>query len=90
LYRYSSPYCHALFQDSELSGASVAVEGNIERRMGVTGRRGRRRKGLLDDFKGKRGYLNLEGEAQYGAVWGICFGRGYGSVVGQTAECVNE
>jgi len=32
------------------------IEGKIEGRKGVTGRRGRRRKQLLDDLKGKRGY----------------------------------
>ena len=32
------------------------IEGKIERRIEVTGRRGRRRMQLLDDHKEKRGY----------------------------------
>ena len=30
------------------------IEGQIEGRIGVTGRRGKRRKQLLDDLKGRR------------------------------------
>jgi hypothetical protein len=33
------------------------IEGKIEGRIEMTGRRGRRRKQLLDDLKEKRGYL---------------------------------
>jgi hypothetical protein len=54
------------------------------------GRRGRRRKQLLDGFKGKRGYLKLEGEALDRALLRTCIGKGYGPVVGETAECMNE
>jgi hypothetical protein len=39
------------------------TEGNIEGRIKVTGRRGRRRKQLLDDFKEARGYRKLKQEA---------------------------
>ena len=83
-------YYYALFEDSELSDASVALEGKIQGRITVTRKRRRRRKQLLDGFKGKRGYLKLEGEALDRAVWRTCFGSGYGPVVGETAECMNE
>jgi hypothetical protein len=53
------------------------IEGNIE----VTGRRGRRRKQLLDDFKETRRYWNLKEEALDRTFWRTCFGRGYGPVV---------
>jgi hypothetical protein len=51
------------FQDSELSDASVPLEGKIEGKITVRGRRGRRRKKLVDGFKDKRGYLEGEGES---------------------------
>jgi len=35
------------------------IEGEIKGRIKVTGRRGRRRKKLLYDLKGKRGYCKL-------------------------------
>jgi hypothetical protein len=39
------------------------IEGKIEGRIEVTGRRGRRRKRLLDDFKEMREYWKLKEEA---------------------------
>jgi hypothetical protein len=36
------------------------IEGNIEARIAVTGRGGRRRKQLLGDFDEKRGYYKLK------------------------------
>jgi hypothetical protein len=36
------------------------IAGKMERRIGVTGRRGRRRKQQLDDVKEKRGCLKLK------------------------------
>jgi hypothetical protein len=51
----------------------------------MTGRRGRRRKQLLDDLKGKKRYCKLKQEALDVTAWGTCFGRGYGPVVRQTA-----
>jgi hypothetical protein len=39
------------------------IEGRIEGRIEVTGRRGRRRKQLLDDLKENRGYCKLKEEA---------------------------
>jgi len=39
------------------------IEGNIEVRIKVTGRRGRRHKQLMDDLKETRGYRKLKQEA---------------------------
>jgi len=52
----------------------------------VTGRRGRRRRKLLDDLKGRRGYSHLKEEALDRIVWRAPFGRGFGLVVEQTAK----
>jgi hypothetical protein len=52
----------------------------------VTGRRGRRRKKLLDDLMEKRGYWKLKEEALDRTPWRTRFGRGYGPVVRQTTE----
>jgi hypothetical protein len=52
----------------------------------VTGRRGRRRNQLLDDFKERRGYCKLKEEALDRTLWITRFGRGYGPVVRQTTE----
>jgi hypothetical protein len=52
----------------------------------VTGRRGRKRKKLLDDLKEKRGYSHLKKEALDRAMWRTSFGRGFGPVVRQTAK----
>jgi hypothetical protein len=52
----------------------------------VTGRRGRRRRKLLDDLKERRGYSHLKEEALDSTVWRARFGRGFGPVVRQTAE----
>jgi len=49
----------------------------------VTGRRGRRRRKLLDDLKERRGYFHLKEEALDRTVWRARFGRGFGSVVKQ-------
>jgi hypothetical protein len=46
----------------------------------VTGRRGGRRRKLLDDIKERRGYLHLKEEALDRTVWRARFGRGFGSV----------
>jgi len=62
------------------------VEGKVEGRIKVRGRRGRRRKQLLDDFMEKRGRWKLKEEALDRTVWGTGFGRGYGPVVRQTVE----
>jgi hypothetical protein len=56
----------------------------------VTGRRGIRRRKLLDDLKERRGYSHLKEEALDRTVWTARFGRGFGPVVRQTAKSVNE
>jgi hypothetical protein len=52
----------------------------------MTGRRGRRRKQLLDDLKEKRRYWKFKEKALARTLWRTHFGRGYGPVVRQTAE----
>jgi hypothetical protein len=53
------------------------VEGKLEGRVDMTGRRGRRRKQLLDDLKEKRRYWKLKEEALDCTLWSNLFGRGY-------------
>jgi hypothetical protein len=62
------------------------IEGKIEKSIEMTGRRGRRRKQLLDDLKKKRGYSKLKEEALGRTVWRTRFERGYGPDVRQTTE----
>jgi hypothetical protein len=52
------------------------MKGKIE----VTGRRGRRRKQLLDDFKKNTGYCKLKYEVLDLTQQKTRFGRGYGPV----------
>jgi hypothetical protein len=52
----------------------------------MTGRRGRRRKQLLDDLKEKKSYWKLKEESLDRTLWRTRFGKGYGPVVRQTAE----
>ena len=59
------------------------IEGKIKGGIEVTGRRGRRRRKLLDDL---RGYCHLKEEALDRTMWRPGFGRGFGPVVRQTAE----
>jgi hypothetical protein len=66
------------------------IEGKLEGRIEMTGRRGRRRKQLLDDLKEKRRYLKLKEEALDRTLWRTRFGRGYGPVLRQTTEWMNE
>jgi hypothetical protein len=54
------------------------IEGKLEGRIEMTGRRGRRSKQLLDDLKGKRRYWKLKEEALDRTVSRIRFGRRYG------------
>jgi len=60
------------------------IEGKIKGGIGVTGRRGRRRRKLLDDLKERRGYSHLKEEALDCTIWRARFGRGFGPVVRQT------
>jgi len=52
----------------------------------VAGRRGRRRRKLLDDLKERRGYSHLKEKALDRTMWTAHFGRGLGPVVRQTAK----
>jgi hypothetical protein len=56
----------------------------------MTGRRERKRKQLLDDLKEKRRYWKLKEEGLDQTVWRTRFERGYGPVVRQTTEWMNE
>jgi hypothetical protein len=49
----------------------------------VTGKRGRKRRKLLDDLKEGRGYSHLKEEALDRTKWRARFGRGLGPVVRQ-------
>jgi hypothetical protein len=62
------------------------IEGKIEGGIEVTGRRGRRRKQLLNDLKENRRYWKLKEEALDSTLWRTRFGRGCGSVVRRTTE----
>jgi hypothetical protein len=62
------------------------IEGKLEGRIEMTGRRGRRGKQLLDDLKKKKRYWKLKEEALDRTLWRTRFGRGYGPVVRQTTE----
>jgi hypothetical protein len=62
------------------------IEGELEGRIEMTGRRGRRRKQLLEYLKEKRRYWKLKEEALDRPLWKTRFGRGYGPVVRQTTE----
>ena len=50
------------------------VEGRIKGRIEVTGRRGRRRRQLLDDLKERRGYSHLKEAALDRSMWRCRFG----------------
>jgi len=56
----------------------------------VTGRRGRRRRKLLDDLKERRGYSQLKEEALDLTMWRALFGRCFGPVVKQTTKWVKD
>jgi hypothetical protein len=62
------------------------TEVKLEGRTEMTGRRGRRRKQLLDDIKEKRRYWKLKEEALNRTLWITRFGRDFGPVVRQTTE----
>jgi hypothetical protein len=57
-------------------------KGRIE----VTGKRGRRRRKLLDDLKERRGCSHLKDEALDRTMWRARFGRGFRPVVRQAAK----
>ena len=62
------------------------IGGKIKGEIEVTGRRGRRRRKLLDNLNERRGHCHLKEEALDRAIWRAGFGRGFGPVVRQTAE----
>jgi hypothetical protein len=63
------------------------IEGKIKGWIEVTGRWGRRRRKLLDDLKGRRGYSHLE-VALDRTMWRARFGKGFEPVVRQTTKWV--
>jgi len=62
------------------------IEGEIEGRIQVMGRRGRKHKLLLDELKGKKGCFKFKEEALDLILWRTRFGRGCGPVVKQTKQ----
>jgi hypothetical protein len=64
----------------------IVIEGKIEGRIEVKGRRGRRRKQLLDELRETREYCKMKEEALDRTWWRTRFGRGYGPVVRQTTK----
>jgi hypothetical protein len=62
------------------------IEGKINGGIEVTGRRGRKRRKLLDDLKERRGYSHLKAEELDRTMWRARFGRGLGPVVRQTTK----
>jgi len=57
------------------------IEGKIKGGKEMTGRRGRRRRKIMDDLKESRGYSHLKEEALDRTMWRAGFGRGLGFVV---------
>ena len=66
------------------------IEGKIKGEVEVARRRGRRHKKLLDDLKDRRGYSHLKEEALDRTMWRHRFGGGFGPVVRQNTEWMNE
>ena len=66
------------------------IEGKIQGGIEVRGRRGRRRRKLLEEFKERRGYSHLKEEALDRTMWGARFLSGFAPVVRQTAKWMNE
>ena len=66
------------------------IEGKIKGEMEVTRRQGRRCKKLLDDLKDRRGYSHLKEEALDHTMWRNHFRGGFGPVVRQNTEWMNE
>jgi ribosomal 50S subunit-associated protein YjgA (DUF615 family) len=62
------------------------IEGKIQEEMEVTRRRGRRRRELLDDLKGRRGYCHLKEEVLDRTMWRNRFGGSFEPVVRQNSE----
>jgi hypothetical protein len=75
--------CHILHRNCLLQRV---IEGKIKGGIEVTGRRGIRRRKLLDVLKERRGYSHLKEEDLDRTMWRARCGRGFGLVVRQTAE----
>ena len=67
---------------------SCVQPGKVGGRIEMTGRRGRRRKQLLDEVKEKRRFWELKKEALDRTVWRNCFGNGCRPVIRQNADRV--
>jgi hypothetical protein len=66
------------------------IEGKIEGRIQVTGRRWRRREQLLYDLKETREHCQLKEEALARTMWRTGFARGCRPVVRQTKELMTN
>jgi len=62
------------------------IGGKIKGVIEATGRRGRKRRKLLDDLKERRGYSQLKEEGLDRTMWRARFGRGFGPVVRQKTK----
>jgi hypothetical protein len=78
---------HILFRNCLLW---QVIEGKKKGGIEVTGRKGRRRRKLLDDLKERCGYFHLKEEVLDRTMWTAWFGRGFGPVVRQTTKWMHE
>jgi hypothetical protein len=62
------------------------IEGKIKGGIEVTGRRGRRRRKLLDELKERRGHSHPKEDVLDRTMWRSRIGRGFGSIVRQTTK----
>jgi hypothetical protein len=65
------------------------IEGKIKGGIKVRGRRGKRRRKLLDNLQERRGYSHLKEEALDRTMCRARFGRGFGPVMRQTTKRMN-
>jgi hypothetical protein len=66
------------------------IEGKIKGAIEVTGRRGTRRRKLVNDLKERKACSHLKEEAPDHTMRRARFGRGFGPVVRQTNKSINE
>jgi hypothetical protein len=83
-HKYEFIYTYKLMRRNCLLEQVIA--GKIKRGIVVTGRRGLRRRKLLDDLNERRGHSHLKEEALDRTMWRARFGRGFGPVVRQTKK----
>ena len=79
--------CHILCRNCFLKHI---IEGKIEGRIAVKGRRGRRSKQLMDELNETGGYSKLNLEVPDHTLWGNGFGTAYGPVLTENAGRMNE